>query len=109
MANLLAATTLHVELVLVGYPSAVVFIFFVLVLFLMFTELAASGLFLGLSTTPPHFAGKLALMGGAAPVEILLFKEVFATLLTDLGAFIEFAAAGLELLYAINHFLAFGD
>ena len=107
MANLLAATTLHVELVLVGHRSAIVFIFFVLVLFLMFTELAASGFFLGLTTAPPHFAGKLALMGGAAPVEILLFKEVFATLLADLGAFIEFAAAGLELLYAVDHFLAF--
>ena len=104
MANLFAAKTALLQLVVILDLFVGILVFFV-VFRLVLRELATASLLASLTAAPPHFSAELTLMGAATPVKVFFFKIVFATLLTDLGPSIELTAPVLQLFYPLLHLL----
>lgn len=108
MSDLLAATALHVELV-VSKVACIVLVFLIFVLFLVLGEFAAAGFFLRLAAAPPHLTAEFALVSAAAPVVVLFLEEILTTLLADFGPFFELSATAFKLFNSIHHFISFGN
>lgn len=88
---------------------AIILVFLILLLGFVLGVLA-TGLVLGFATAaPPNLARVLAPMNAAAPVEVLLFDVVFATVLASFLLDVELALLLLELLDAVLHLLALSN
>lgn len=85
----------------------VVLLIRVVVLGLVFRELAAGLVLTPLSATPPHFTAPLGLVHAAGPVEILLFIELLLALLAGFESLVELTFPLQKLSHILLQFIPF--